>query len=100
MLYGRLDELREHARRRLSEALIPGGSTPQARMHRDASVTLARRGLRPTEIDDVPTGMPSRRRRVSALAATGLGVNEVAQRLFLTPGTVRAVLESTSDDPP
>ena len=28
------------------------------------------------------------------LTASGLDVNEVAQRLFLTPGTVRAVLEA------
>ena len=27
------------------------------------------------------------------LAATGLGIREVAQQLFMTPGTVQAVLE-------
>jgi DNA-binding NarL/FixJ family response regulator len=32
-------------------------------------------------------------RRILDLAGTGLGVHEVAQRLFLTPGTVRAALE-------
>jgi hypothetical protein len=32
-------------------------------------------------------------RPVLALAASGLGVPEIAQRLFLTPGTVAAVLE-------
>ncbi len=42
-------------------------------------------------------GLTSRQRRVSDLAATGLDVNEIAQRLFLTPGTVRAVLESTTE---
>ena len=40
------------------------------------------------------TRVTSRQRRVIDLAATGLDVHEVAQRLFLTPGTVRAVLES------
>lgn len=42
-------------------------------------------------------GLTSRQRRVSALAAAGLDVNEIAQRLFLTPGTVRTVLESTTE---
>ena len=31
------------------------------------------------------------------LTAAGHDVNEVAQLLFLTPGTVRAVLESTGE---
>lgn len=31
--------------------------------------------------------------RVLDLAATGMGVREIAQRLFMTPGTVQAVLE-------
>jgi tetratricopeptide (TPR) repeat protein len=35
----------------------------------------------------------SMERPVLALAASGLGVPEIAQRLFLTPGTVAAVLE-------
>ncbi len=42
-------------------------------------------------------GVTSRQRRVGDLAASGLGVNEIAQRLFLTPGTVRTVLESTTE---
>ena len=33
-------------------------------------------------------------RRVLDLTATGLGVREVAERLFMTPGTVHAVLEA------
>ena len=37
---------------------------------------------------------------MTELAAAGLDVNEVAQRLFLTPGTVRAVLESATGGAP
>ena len=51
-------------------------------------------------MDDVPTRITSRERRVTDLVASGLEVNEVAQRLFLTPGTVRAVLESAEGAPP
>ena len=61
---------------------------------RDAVSALAERGESAAEEDDVPTRVTSRQRRVADLAASGLDVNEVAQRLFLTPGTVRAVLES------
>ena len=61
---------------------------------RDAVSALAQRGESTAEVDDVPTRLTSRQRRVTDLAGTGLDVNEVAQRLFLTPGTVRAVLES------
>jgi DNA-binding NarL/FixJ family response regulator len=37
-------------------------------------------------------------RPVLALAATGLDIPEIAQRLFLTPGTVSAVLEAADGD--
>jgi DNA-binding NarL/FixJ family response regulator len=60
---------------------------------REAVAALARRG-ESAQDDDVPTRVTSRHQRVADLAATGLGVNEVAQRLFLTPGTVRAELGS------
>ena len=61
---------------------------------RDAASALARRGESAADVDGVPARITSRQRRVIELAATGLDVNEVAQRLFLTPGTVRAALES------
>ena len=54
-------------------------------------------GGRPADPGSEPPRLTSRQRRVSDLAAAGLGVNEVAQRLFLTPGTVRAVLDSTTE---
>ncbi len=63
----------------------------------DARAALRRRGA--------PTGNPGghvRRlsdteRRILDLAAAGLAVHEVAQQMFLTPGTVRAVLESSPE---
>ena len=67
---------------------------------RDAVSALAQRGENTGEVDDVPTRVTSRQRRVTDLAETGLDVNEVAQRLFLTPGTVRAVLESAEGAAP
>ena len=67
---------------------------------RDAVSALGQRGESTAEVDDVPTRITSRQRRVTDLTATGLDVNEVAQRLFLTPGTVRAVLESAQGAAP
>jgi tetratricopeptide (TPR) repeat protein len=66
---------------------------------RDAVTALAQRGESTTEGEDMPTRITSRQRRVADLAASGLDVNEVAQRLFLTPGTVRGVLESVQEAP-
>jgi hypothetical protein len=63
---------------------------------REAGEALAARGHPPDDPGHDGASRPSiRERRVRDLAATGLDVNEVAQRLFLTPGTVRAVLESS-----
>jgi DNA-binding SARP family transcriptional activator/DNA-binding NarL/FixJ family response regulator len=67
---------------------------------RDTVAALAQRGESAAAAEDVPTRMSSRERRVADLVATGLDVNEVAQRLFLTPGTVRAVLESARGTSP
>jgi tetratricopeptide (TPR) repeat protein len=59
----------------------------------DACEELGRRGQ---EVDDVtcdePAPVSTTVRRILDLAGAGLGVHEVAQRLFLTPGTVRAAL--------
>lgn len=60
---------------------------------REAADALAQRGESCDEIDGLPTRITSRQRRIRELVAEGLDVNEVAQRLFLTPGTVRAALE-------
>jgi DNA-binding SARP family transcriptional activator/DNA-binding CsgD family transcriptional regulator len=71
----------------------------------EAGLALERRGQPGADHHgDVPTGLSSRlssrQRRVAELAAAGLDANEVAQRLFLTPGTVRALLESTTGAAP
>ncbi|HET7760812.1 MAG TPA: BTAD domain-containing putative transcriptional regulator, partial [Phycicoccus sp.] len=60
----------------------------------EAAAALAARGEPVPQVDEVATRITSRQRRISDLVAAGLDVNEVAQRLFLTPGTVRAALES------
>ena len=80
--------------------LHPGLDTARAcgarAVAREAATRWPRTGPhRPTPAT-VPVRLTSRQQRVSELAAQGLDVNEVAQRLFLTPGTVRAVLASTA----
>ncbi|SOE02191.1 BTAD domain-containing putative transcriptional regulator [Blastococcus haudaquaticus] len=65
-------------------------------IQRRARAGLARRG-RPDESGrDAQRCPTSTERRIVELAAAGHGVRDVAQRLFLTPGTVQAVLESVS----
>ena len=78
----------------LRTALATARACGAVAVAREAAAALAERGEQATERDDVPTRVTSRQRRVAELAASGLDVNEVAQRLFLTPGTVRAVLDS------
>ena len=67
-------------------ALVAGAAAAEA---------LAQRGGSQADTGDAHTRLTSRQRRVNELTAAGLDPHEVAQRLFLTPGTVRAVLEST-----
>jgi hypothetical protein len=63
-------------------------------IQRKARAELARRG-RPDESGrDAQRCPTSTERRIVELAGGGLGVRDVAQQLFLTPGTVQAVLES------
>jgi ATP/maltotriose-dependent transcriptional regulator MalT len=83
----------------LQAALATARSCGARAVVRDTTSALGQLG-ETTEADDPPTRVTSRQRRVADLAATGLDVNEVAQRLFLTPGTVRAELESTSSARP
>jgi DNA-binding NarL/FixJ family response regulator len=65
-------------------------------IQRRARAGLARRG-RPDETGRDAQRFPtSTERRIVELAAAGHGVRDVAQQLFLTPGTVQAVLESAS----
>jgi DNA-binding NarL/FixJ family response regulator len=82
---------------RLLEAALQAARTCGARgLAADAVEALAQRGHPDADAGDTHTGLTSRQRRVIELTAAGLDSHEVAQRLFLTPGTVRAVLESTT----
>jgi DNA-binding NarL/FixJ family response regulator len=65
-------------------------------IQRRARAGLARRGHPDASGRDAPRRPTNTERRIAELAAAGLGVRDVAQRLFLTPGTVQAVLESSS----
>ena len=53
----------------------------------DACAALAERGHAVVGACDLPAPVSVTVRRILDLAGTGLGVHEVAQRLFLTPGT-------------
>jgi ATP/maltotriose-dependent transcriptional regulator MalT len=103
----------ELARARVALARAPGVADPEAvplleaALHAaracgaggvatEAAEALAQRGHWEADARDPHTGLTSRQRRVTELTAAGLDPHEVAQRLFLTPGTVRAVLESTT----
>jgi len=59
----------------------------------DASTALRARGLDVEPVCETPA-LPVTTRRILDLAGAGLSVHEVAQRLFLTPGTVRAALSA------
>ena len=61
-----------------------------------ALAALARRGRPDDSGRDAQRCPTSTERRIVELAAAGHGVRDVAQQLFLTPGTVQAVLESAS----
>jgi len=84
----------------LQSALAAARACGARSVARDAVEALAQRGHRLEDSADAPTRLTTRQRRVLDLASTGMDVNEVAQRLFLTPGTVRAVLDSTAGGPP
>ena len=85
----------------LRSALAAARACGARSVARDAGEALARRGHAPGRRGcGRPDPAHRPQRRVLDLAAAGLDVNEVAQRLFLTPGTVRAVLESASGGSP
>ena len=71
------------------------------RVFADACGALERRGEAvDDEACDDPAPVSLTVRRILDLAGTGLGVHEVAQRLFLTPGTVRAALAAHDHSSP
>ncbi|MFD2093069.1 BTAD domain-containing putative transcriptional regulator [Blastococcus deserti] len=59
---------------------------------------LARRGRADGSGRDVHRRSTTIERRIVDLATSGRGVREIAQLLFLTPGTVQAALEAASAD--
>jgi DNA-binding NarL/FixJ family response regulator len=61
-----------------------------------ARIGLARRGCPDERAVESPRGPTGTERRILELSAGGLGVREVAQQLFLTPGAVQAVLEKAA----
>jgi hypothetical protein len=71
------------------------------RVFAEACQALTRRGQ---VVDDAtcdgPPPVSTTVRRILDLAGAGLGVHEVAQRLFLTPGTVRAALTAHDHSSP
>ena len=86
------DEAVELLRAALDTALDRGALGIQRR----ARAALARRG-RPDESGrDAQRCPTTTERRIVELAAAGHGIRDVAQQLFLTPGTVQAVLESAT----
>ena len=85
----------------LRSALVSARGCGARTVARDAVEALVLRGHRPDDIaHDAQPRLSTRERRVLDLAASGLDVNEIAQRLFLTPGTVRALLESAGGASP
>jgi DNA-binding NarL/FixJ family response regulator len=86
------DEAVELLRAALDTALDRGALGIQRR----ARAALARRG-RPDESGrDAQRCPTTTERRIVELASAGHGIRDVAQQLFLTPGTVQAVLESAT----
>jgi hypothetical protein len=68
------------------------------RLRERARAALAARGCPDDGHRDTVRPVSATERRIHELAAAGLGIREVAQQLFLTPGTVQAVLERGSGD--
>jgi DNA-binding SARP family transcriptional activator/DNA-binding NarL/FixJ family response regulator len=88
------DEAVELLRAALETALDRGALGIRKR----ARAALARRGRPDDSGRDAQRFLTSTERRILELVAAGHGVREVAQQLFLTPGTVQAVLERAPDE--
>ncbi|GAA3163775.1 hypothetical protein GCM10010531_14800 [Blastococcus jejuensis] len=114
-LLGPTDAGVERARARLTLGSAPGvpdaEAVPLLRAAADEAHRLGAEGIeqracaalraRGLPVDAHAEGdgrLSSTERQVLELSAAGLGVREVAQRLFMTPGTVQAVLEEKASD--
>jgi DNA-binding SARP family transcriptional activator/tetratricopeptide (TPR) repeat protein len=71
-----------------------------ARGVRDRAGAALRERGRPIDACGVERRLSDTERRILDLTAEGRSVREVAQQLFLTPGTVQAVLEASPEPPP
>ena len=85
----------------LRAALARARSCGAQQVLTDACAALQQRGehVDGEDRDDAPP-VPLTVRRILDLAGAGLGVHEVAQRLFLTPGIVRAALDAHDHSSP
>ena len=77
----------------LREAGASAGERGAGEIRRHALAELRRRGQPLEPAEDLPRPMSRTDRQILALVRAGLDAHAVAQRLFVTPGTVRAVLE-------
>ncbi|WP_409328981.1 BTAD domain-containing putative transcriptional regulator [Trujillonella humicola] len=83
----------EEARPLLRAAAEGAAATGAAGLADRVRAALAARGL-PDETPAECHRVSATERRILDLAATGLGAREIAERLFLEPGTVHGVLEA------
>jgi DNA-binding NarL/FixJ family response regulator len=96
MLGSRADVPDDEAVEMLCAALDTALDRGALGIQRRARAALARRG-RPDESGRYAQRCPTTtERRIIELAGAGHGIRDVAQQLFLTPGTVQAVLESVT----
>ncbi|MGY1665577.1 BTAD domain-containing putative transcriptional regulator [Geodermatophilus sp. SYSU D00696] len=82
----------------LRDALRAAREHGAAALAEEACAALRARGCTDDPARDAVRRPSPTERRILQLAGDGYGTREVAQRLFLTPGTVRAVLESAATD--
>ncbi len=82
----------------LLDASRTAGQRGAHRVRDLARAELERRGHPVEALDEEVRTLSSTERQILDLTARGLDVHEVAQRLFVTPGTVRAVLDEVGSD--
>ena len=98
MLGGRPDVPDDEAVDLLRAALDTALERGALGIRRRALAGLAHRGRPDDSGRDARRCPTSTERRIVELTGAGHGVRDVAQQLFLTPGTVQAVLESMAED--
>jgi DNA-binding SARP family transcriptional activator/tetratricopeptide (TPR) repeat protein/DNA-binding CsgD family transcriptional regulator len=82
----------------LAAAIDTAHAVGAVRLRERARAALGARGCPDEGHREMVRRMSTTERRILELAAGGLDIREVAQQLFLTPGTVQTVLESASGD--